>query len=158
MGKRMHGNATRSKFKRNRRRTTVLKENIQDKDQPFSEATTERIKEQGYDPGRVSALGRCADRMLVDLISKHHTNPAEALMVAGNIVLSVVSRQAPSRASALITVVEMLEGYMFAIDDMHFDEQGSLDNIDSTTMNVIAIMQEEIAKQKKEGNGIDGNN
>ena len=56
MGKRMHGNATRSKFKRNRRRTTVLKENIQDKDQPFSEATTERIKEQGYDPGRVSAL------------------------------------------------------------------------------------------------------
>lgn len=142
MGKQSYGGGQRSKWKRNRKRTqnAPVKENTQNPEQPFDEETTARIKEQGYDPNRITAMGKYADGVLVDMIATKQYNPAEALMVAGNIILSVITTQAPSRAAALITVLEMVEGLFFAIHDKKFDEEGTIPEEDGWMKQIVNIV------------------
>jgi hypothetical protein len=145
MGKQSDGGGQRSKFKRNqkRTRTTMIKQNMQNPEQPFDEETTARIKEQGHDPNRIRAIGKYADGVLVDMIATKQYNPAEALMVAGNIILSVITSQAPSRAAALITVIEMVEGLFFAVHDGKFDEEGTIPEEDGWMNQIINIVYKE---------------
>ena len=87
----------------------------------YTEEAKQRIKEAGHSVERVEKLTEYGDKIMLQIIEAGY-KPSEALMIAGNLIIWVISNQAKSMEGATDIVADMAAGIVRSIAGIRFPE------------------------------------